>query len=177
MMNTFVFCLFGSFFEHLFAIILRCFAERMNICRLLSKPKSSIRILTATAIFAWTYSKNSGALRSPYPRWQSSITCKKLHESLAHTGENPNTHWMIWILIYISLNFAGVALHMFIANGSKSWWSSCSRDCSYVQDRQNQIRVNSTKLDTKICHGLTLMAILIFENFPSSKDSCYVAQL
>lgn len=86
-----LFFVFSDLFEHLFAIILRCFAERMNICRLLSKPKSSIRILTATAIFAWTYSKNSGALHSPYPRWQSSITCKTTWKSCTHWRKSKQT--------------------------------------------------------------------------------------
>lgn len=55
---------------------------------------------------------------------------------------------------------AGPAVHLLFVDGSKPWWSSCSRNRSYVQDRPGKIWVDCSQLDPEICYGMILNSFL-----------------
>lgn len=90
--------------------------------------------------------------------------------------------WTIYIWSYtdIVVLHAGFTLYMLFADWPKSRWSSCSWNCSHVQDWQVQIWVNCSELDTKVCHGLDPHAIKIIAfflsilNFPFCLSYCLV---
>lgn len=64
-------------------------------------------------------------------------------------------HW----IKNIALQCAGFALHMLTLDWSKPWWSIGSWDCSYVQDRQIQVWIYCSQLDSEVCNGLITLEI------------------
>lgn len=59
-----------------------------------------------------------------------------------------------WIYWWLNLINAGFTVDMFTADRPQPRWSTCSRDCPHVQDRQDQIWDSGKKLDSEICHEL-----------------------
>lgn len=48
----------------------------------------------------------------------------------------------------------GTAFYLLTADWSKSWWPTCTGDCSHVQNRPGQVWGHRTQLDPEVCHGL-----------------------
>lgn len=49
---------------------------------------------------------------------------------------------------------SGLIIYLLPPDGPKPGWSSCARNSSHVQDRQDQIWGNCTQLDPEVCHGM-----------------------
>lgn len=62
----------------------------------------------------------------------------------------------------------GVAFNLLTVDGSEPRWSIGARDCSHVQDRQEQVWDNSKELDPEICHGLKWAAACGIQGCPLS---------
>lgn len=54
----------------------------------------------------------------------------------------------------VVVSFSGFALYMFPFDGPEPRWPFGARNCSYVQDRQGQVRDYCKELDPEICYGL-----------------------
>lgn len=72
-----------------------------------------------------------------------------------------------WALIlpFFFFLLSGIAFNLLTVDGPKPWWSFGARDCSYVQDRQEQVWDHCKELDPEVCHGLVLLLGLCEEGF------------
>jgi len=55
-------------------------------------------------------------------------------------------------LYFVMLLFDSSTVHLLAAHRPKSRWSSCTGDCTHVQDGQGSVQPAGEGLDTQVCH-------------------------